>query len=604
MSDPDVRLRRFRALPGLFAEAPTWLVATVGAALVVLGALIAVRPLTSLWVLAVYAGASCILSGVAELVRGRRPGILRMVVGVVWIVVGIALIAWLGVSIALLPIVMAALLVVGGLSDLPRLRQGPLSARVLTAAWILAQIAFGVLALLWPDLTSVTVAVLFGLRAVVFGLTLLWRALAPWRRRLRATRASRDPAPRGRIIAAAVGRWVAALLVVAVSAGAWMVSLDLRAGLPVVDAFYSTPAEVPDAPGALLRADAWPGTAPAGAHVERILYTTTDLHGAPAVASAIVVIPDTLPDGQARVVLWDHGTTGIARDCAPSLMMNMFDIQGIPAVAQAVSAGWVIVATDYSGQGAAGDFPYLIGQGEARSTLDAFRAARHLDGLDLPAEAVVWEHSQGGHAALWTGALAAEYAPELHILGVAAVSPAADPRGLAQRIIGAAGSSPVTTLAVAWVLIPYSQAYDDVDFAAQVAPAGRAIVREMSARCASQPGLLVSVLSAIGVGSGDRLYLGDLTGGVLGARLDDNKTLGPWGAPLLIAWGGSDEVIAPALQHDYVGELCAAGVDLTSHEYPGLSHMGVVTEGSGFLPLLVSWTADRFAGRAAPPSTC
>lgn len=596
MNDRPVRLRRLRALPGLLQAAPPWVLGLVGVVLVVLGALIVTRPLASLSLLAVYAGASCILSGVGELGRSDRPGWLRVTAGIVWMVVGVAVIAWLGVSIALLPVVLALLLVVGGIVDIPRLRRGPLSARVLAAAWILAQIAIGVLALVWPDLTSVTVALLFGARTIVFGVTLVWRAFARLRRRPR-----RDASP-GWLTATARG--IAAALIVAVPALAWWASLELRAGMPVVDAFYDAPSEVPDAPGALLRVDAWPGTPPAGARVERILYTTTDLHGAPAIASAIVVIPDAPRAEPAPVILWDHGTTGIARDCAPSLIPDMFEIQGIPAVADAVAAGWVIVATDYSGQGAAGDFPYLIGQGEARSTLDSLRAARQLEGLRLADEAVVWGHSQGGHAALWTGALAQEYAPDLRIVGVAAISPAADPLGMARIITAPEAAGPVTSLAVAWVLIPYSQAYDDVDFAAQVAPAGRAIVREMSARCTSQPGLLVSVLSALGIGAGDRLYLGDLTAGALGERLEQNKTTGPWAMPLTIAWGGSDEVIAPRLQHEYAADLCAAGIDVTAREYPGLSHMGIVTDGSDYLPALVQWTADRFAGAPPPPTTC
>lgn len=121
-------------------------------------------------------------------------------------------------------------------------------------------------------------------------------------------------------------------------------------------------------------------------------------------------------------------------------MPNMLEIQGIPAVADAIESGWVIIASDYSGQGAEGDFPYLIGEGEARSVLDRMRATGHLDDLSLADTAVVWGHSQGGHAALWTGAIADSYAPELKILGVAAISPAADPLGLAERFLGQTSS--------------------------------------------------------------------------------------------------------------------------------------------------------------------
>lgn len=593
-----VRLGRFRALPRLLASAPRWVLVVVGAVLVALGLVLTVRPLDALWALAVYAGASAVLSGVVELARpaSGSPWWGR-IAAAAWVLAGLVILVFVGVSVAVLPFVLAALLVVGGLGELPRLSSGRLSERVLAGAWALGQLAVGVLALVWPDLTLVAAALLFGVRGVVYGVALMWRGFAGPRQASGGAGSTGRQRRLGDVL-----RWTAAVLVLAVAGGGWWASLALRSGLPVVDAFYDAPAATPATPGVLLKAEDWPGVWPDGAHVTRILYTTTDQRGDAAIASGIVVIPDAMPDGPAQAIIWDHGTTGVARACAPSLMTDMFEIQGIPAVQDAIARGWVIVATDYTGQGAAGDFPYLLGEGEARSALDAMRAARGLDGLDLSHEAVVWGHSQGGHAALWTGAIAGDYAPELDILGVAAISPAADPKGIAELVT--ASSSPLTAVATAWVLIPYSQAYDDVDFAAHVAPAGRAAVRELSARCTSQPGLLVSVVSAMGLSAGGGLFLGDLTGGALGERLDENRTLGPWTMPVTIAWGGSDEVIAPELQARYVADLCEAGVDFTWREYPGYTHMGIVEAGSDFLAPLVTWTADRFAGVPAPAPSC
>lgn len=601
MQDATPRLRRFRALPGLMAKAPIWVAFIAGPALIALGLLMTLRPLTSLWLLAVYAGASCVLTGIVELARpSGLPRVWRIVIGIAWILLGAAIVGWLGFSIAVLPIVLAVVLIVGGLLEIPRLRRGRMSERVLTGAWGLAQLAFGVLALVWPDLTVVMIAILFGVRTLVFGAIVIWHGVA----RLRPPPSSgAEPAAARHPRAFDALRWFAAVLVVLLAGGAWWASTTLRDGLPVIDAFYATPEELPDAPGVLLRSGTWPGTPPAGASVQRILYTTTDLHDRPAVASAIVVVPDDLPSGPAPVIIWDHGTTGIARDCAPSLLPDMFQIQGIPAITGAIANGWVVVATDYSGQGAEGDFPYLIGQGEARSALDSMRAAGQLEGLELSQEAVVWGHSQGGHAALWTGRIAGDYAPEIDLLGIAAISPAADPLGLAQ-LITSGPSSPMATLAVAWVLIPYSEAYDDVDYRAHVAPTAQALVREMSARCTSQPGLLVSVLASLGISSGDRVFLGDLTGGALGARLSENKTLGPWTMPILLAWGGSDEVIAPQLQTSYVADLCAAGVDLTWEEYAGYGHMTIVQPDSEFIAPLLNWTAARLSDDPAPPARC
>lgn len=597
MDPRGLRLARLRALPALMTRAPLWFTVPVGLALIILGLLISTRPLTSLWLLAVYAGISCVVSGIAEVVRAAtRPRLWTLAIGTAWVLVGVAILSWLGDSIAVLPVVLAAVLVLGGLGEVPQVFRGRPSERALAAALALVQIVFGILAVTWPDLTLVTVAILFGVRTTVFGTLLVWRAV---RRTARPSVGTTEPVRRY----ADAGRWAGAVLVLVLTAGTWWASTSLREGLPVIDSFYATPDAVPGQPGALLRSAPWPGEPPPGASVQRILYTTTDANDHSAVASAIVIVPDALPAGPRPVILWDHGTTGIARACAPSLMLDMFQIQGIPSVEAAITNGWVVVATDYSGQGAEGDFPYLVGEGEARSTLDSMRAARALDNLDLSDEAVVWGHSQGGHAALWTGAVAHDYAPEIQLVGVAAISPAADPKGLADRITSGAPNA-LTSLVTAWVLIPYSQTYPDVVFDEQVTPTGRAIVREMSARCTSQPGLLVSVLTSLGISGNDDLYVGDLTGGELGARLEQNKTLGPWSMPLLVAWGDADEVIAPELQEGYVAELCEAGTDFTWHAYPGYSHMAIVEADSAFLPVLESWTSSVLAGQPAPAASC
>ncbi len=593
-----VRLRqRLAALPRLLDRAPVWLVVVAGAALLALGAVIVIRPLTSLTLLGVYVGASCIVTGAIELVVRRRE--LRgwdVAFAIVWIVAGLLVLVWLGRSLQLLPAFLAVLLVVSGAGRLAGVLRGELSRRVLSGALGISEVAFGLLALLWPDLTVIVVAVLFGVRTIVFAVTLLWRGVRDLLGRP-ATEGAPKPDGRG----AAALRWVAAVVVLALAAGAGVVSNALRSGEPVLDAFYSTPAELPGVPGVLLRSSPWPGIPPVGATVTRILYTTTGIDGRPAVASGIVVVPTAATDAPRPVIAWDHGTTGVARSCAPSLMPDMFDIQGIPAVEAAIAAGWVIVATDYPGQGAEGDFPYLIGEVEGRATLDSVRAARTLDGLSLSDRTVVWGHSQGGHAALWTAMLAPRYAAELDIAGVAALSPAADPFALASRI-QAAGVDGALGVIASWVLVPYSTIYPDVRIEDYVAPAGRVLVREYATRCAKAASLLVSVLSSLSLSHDQPLYVSDLVSGAAGKRLRENKAIGPFGMPVLVAWGSQDEVIASALQHDYVAELCAAGQPLEYHEYAGFTHMGVLDGESGLPDRLVEWTQARIAGEPAESS--
>ena len=91
---------------------------------------------------------------------------------VLWIVGGVAVLVWLGRSIELLPAVLSLLLILGGLGSLAGVSRGRASERVLAVASGGAQIVFGILALVWPDLTLLIAAVLFGVRTTIYGASL------------------------------------------------------------------------------------------------------------------------------------------------------------------------------------------------------------------------------------------------------------------------------------------------------------------------------------------------------------------------------------------------------------------------------------------------
>lgn len=364
-----------------------------------------------------------------------------------------------------------------------------------------------------------------------------------------------------------------------------------NASPPAPDAFYTPPSAIPAQRGALLREEPFTRAVPTGARAWRILYTTSRADGQAAVASAVVLAPVDASAGPRPVVTWTHGTTGAVAGCAPSVLPAPFPFDAtLPALDQIVANKWVLVAPDYTGLGTSGPFPYLIGEGEGRSVLDAVRAARHVQGLALEGRTVVWGHSQGGHAALWTGIIAPAYAADVSLAGVAALAPATDLRPLVE----AAQHLSVGKLMASYVVAAYSDAYPDVRFDDYVGPSARG--RALAGRCLSGPGALLSLLVARTM---ERPFFARPPGdGPLGVRLAQNAPRQPIAAPLLIAQGLADRLVLPSVQASFVEERCAAGQELEYRTYEQRDHVDLVAPGSPLTVDLVEWTRERFA--AAP----
>src|SRR5690606_3707648 len=202
----------------------------------------------------------------------------------------------------------------------------------------LAGVVLGVLALVWPDVTLLVTSVVLGVRLVVLGVVHGWSAMTGRSRRAGAPRAPR-PARRWARTATA-----AAAVLLALAAGG--VSLYLRGAAPVVDDLYAAPRLLPGEPGRLIRSAPFPRDGPAPARARRILSAASQGAGSPAVASALVVVPRD-GAGSWPVVQWAHGTTGFARQCAPSLLEEPFASGAMFLLPEVLAQGWGLVATDY-----------------------------------------------------------------------------------------------------------------------------------------------------------------------------------------------------------------------------------------------------------------
>lgn len=566
--------------------------AVVGVLIAALGAALVLRPFASLGVLVLLVVAALILLGVGELADEARPwDRSTLLLAGAWWAAALAILLWPDATVRVIALVVGAVLVVEGVTKLVRGLRGLADERVAALLQGAATTILGVLALSWPDVTVVVVAIVFGVRVVWFGVTLLWRALRGARSPSEAT--SRGPLRRGVTLVGSALGLLAALALLGLSA-------TLTSAAPTPDGFYEPPDDVPAAPGRLLRSEPFTRTMPEGARAWRILYTTTRDEGQPAVASGLVVLPETSADAPRPVIAWAHGTTGAAEGCAPTIVGSGLESGAFFALDRVLENGWALVATDYVGLGTEGPHSYLVGHPEGRSVLDAVLAARELEGAgeELSTDqTVVWGHSQGGHAALWTGILAPEYAPDASVIGVAAAAPASNLTGL----VGNLETIPGGALFASYVVVGYSETYDDVDAGDYVRPSARIPVEELAARCLEEPGTLISVVESLLF---DRsVFDRPLTEGPFGARLEENTPRGPIDVPLLVAQGEDDQLVLPEAQAAYVEQRCADGGQVEYRTYRGKDHVPLVEADSPYLDDLVVWTRARLDSEPVR-STC
>jgi pimeloyl-ACP methyl ester carboxylesterase len=359
---------------------------------------------------------------------------------------------------------------------------------------------------------------------------------------------------------------------------------------PMPGPFYQGKTAPGAQPGDVLRLEGMAG-APSGATAQRMLYVSTGLDGAPIAVSAVVIVPSgAAPQGR-NIVAWAHPTTGVEALCAPSLRVEVFD--RIPGLQAILAQGHIVVATDYPGLGTPGPHPYLVGVSEARAVLDSIRAVRRIPAAQANPRFAVWGHSQGGHAALFTGQLAKTYAPDLVLVGVAAAAPATDLGTLLRDDMG----TTVGKMLTAYSLWSWSRVYaTPLDGA--VMPDAMPAVSNVAAICLeSRAEILQATFDAR-----------PLASGFLQGKPFDNP---PWrdvlaqnepgkaaaGAPVFIAQGTIDQIVPPDVTAAFIGGLCRRGEKVRVLDMAGIGHL---TSGFDSATAAVQWMTARFDGEPVP----
>jgi pimeloyl-ACP methyl ester carboxylesterase len=375
-----------------------------------------------------------------------------------------------------------------------------------------------------------------------------------------------------------------------------LVMLCMLAGADAAEAqtaFYRAPAsEVAGAPGTLVRQELIDG-APLGATTYRVLYRSTGLDDKPILVSGVVIVPPgDPPPGGRPIVAWAHPTSGVVPRCAPSLAIFLFEqIQGLRSF---VRDGYVVAATDYPGLGTPGPHPYLVGISEARAVIDSVRVAAHLPGAGGGKKFVVWGHSQGGHAALFTGIIAKAYSPELDLLAVAAAAPATDLVTLMNEDIDSVGGKNITAMTL-WSWQRVFDANMDKVVDRRAIPAIDQLAEEciegpfdLRIRQRTEQPLEQHFLTTKHPSDVEPWHtlLAQNSPGTLPAEI-----------PVFLAQGTDDVIIRPKVTQDYAAMLCGAGSKVRMLSMPNIGH-GRAAQAS--TQAMLDWTSGRFAGATAP----
>lgn len=401
-------------------------------------------------------------------------------------------------------------------------------------------------------------------------------------------------------------------------------------GVPI-PAFYTPPATLPAADGALVRTEplalalSLPGinsSLPGSA--TRIMYKSTDSNGTPVAVTGAYVEPAVgwAGSGPRPLVVLAPGTMGQGDQCSTSLALEKGLVLGLGTEQSTVSIGYEVLAmyrllakgiavveTDYVGLGATDRLhTYVNRVDEGHAVLDAARAAKALPGTSITAKSAVglYGYSQGGGAVASAAELQSSYAPEVLLKATYSGAP---PANLADVTAAIDGSELLGALG--WSVNGFAQS--DPDLAPlldkYLSDAGRAALTDLSTMCVGDAILTYadqhsSSWTTTGKSLSDivaaepvlRAYLGDQ---LIGARK-------PAGV-VRVATGVSDNLVPHAQARTMAVDWCKLGgsvvyapIVLADAGSPLLNHFAPLLTDQG---TAVDWLTLRLAGVPAL-STC
>ncbi|RDW84194.1 uncharacterized protein DSM5745_04520 [Aspergillus mulundensis] len=196
---------------------------------------------------------------------------------------------------------------------------------------------------------------------------------------------------------------------------------------PSIDPWYTAPAGYEAAvPGTVLRVRPGPETHLAAMNstassIYNILYRTTDAFEQPSFAVTTLLVPLSPSETNGTKLLSyqiPYNTVNI--DYSPSYALGTEYATYLADITTALENGWFVNVPDFEGPRAS----FSVSLESAHATLDSIRAVIAADihpehGLDADTSTVLWGYSGGSIPSEVAGEVAAAYAPELDIAGIA-----------------------------------------------------------------------------------------------------------------------------------------------------------------------------------------
>ena len=363
---------------------------------------------------------------------------------------------------------------------------------------------------------------------------------------------------------------------------------------PRPDAFYDIPDPLPSiVPGTIIKTSKI-NTDVDNADVYKVMYVSRDQNNLPTAVTGTVFVPQATPPAAGRnLVAWAHGTSGIADQCAPSLLASQA-VKHLPGVQQYINEGYIVTATDYQGLGTKGPHPYLIGNSQAHAVLDSVRAAKSIPESNFNGRYALWGHSQGGQSVIYSSQLAKTYAPEISLVASAAAAPASDLATLLKDDIQTEIGKVLGPMAFkSWSEIyPEAEMYKIIK--AEALPAANLIAEG----CIETTDSIEVLLPPTKELSQDFITQ-DPTVAQPWANIIADNSAKPSGIsdPMFIGQGTADNVVSPAVTQAWAQSLCSVNNNVTFKSYPGVGHN---TAGFVVVNDVIPWLSNLFSGQ--PPS--